>query len=179
MSMVYALAAFRIAVRHQQIEQWQSALHQACLSIQHRTWRQWLAHPHISVDQKVDQWCKILGSVSDSNLRHYLKILLTDRVSSQLPYIYRCFVEQVSDFYQEQTVHVWSAYDVTDEMLAYVIDWTEHRFQKKAKIQVHMLSDQKDDAKIGLFVRAGDWVLDMLMQNQLHQSMLTLSQHQN
>lgn len=160
----YAKAAFEYALEHKSIAQWQQFFVQTRFIMSQEETRKFLRHPDVSEQLIYGLIQGVLGKNLEPAMDHFLKLLCERKRLSLLPTIAELFYHYQAEYEKQLDVDVYAAVALTAEQREALAKKLEIRMQRKVAIKEHL------DPELlgGVFIRAGDVVIDDSLRGRLN-----------
>ncbi|MFK7995132.1 MAG: F0F1 ATP synthase subunit delta [Granulosicoccus sp.] len=158
----YARAIFELASERGGYDQWSSRLAYWSAVVQDESIRTRLAEPGVTAQAKADLIAKVSDGLDDDSLS-LLKLLAENDRLTALPDMHTQFEQLRRDAEGEVEAHVVSAFALTDEQSARIVEALGKRLSRKVKIT----SEVDSDLIGGAIIRAGDLVIDGSIRGRL------------
>lgn len=158
----YAKAIFELAAEKGGYEQWSSRLSYWSAVVQDDNIRARLAEPGVTAQVKADLIAQVSDGL-DEDSKSFLKLLADNDRLSALPDMHFQFEQLRQEAEGEVEAHVVTAYALTDDQAARIVDALGKRLSRKVKIT----SEVDPDLIGGAIIRAGDLVIDGSIRGRL------------
>lgn len=158
----YAKAIFELAAEKGGYEQWSSRLSYWSAVVQDDNIRARLAEPGVTAQAKADLIAQVSDGL-DEDSKGFLKLLADNDRLSALPDMHVQFEQLRQEAEGEVEAHVVTAYALTDDQAARIVDALGKRLSRKVKIT----SEVDPDLIGGAIIRAGDLVIDGSIRGRL------------
>lgn len=158
----YARAIFELASERGGYDQWSSRLGYWAAVVQDDAIRSKLAEPGMTAQAKADLIAKVSDGL-DSDSLSLLKLLAENDRLAALPDMQQQFEQLRSDAEGEVEAHVVSAFALSDDQSARIVEALGKRLSRKVKIT----SEVDADLIGGAIIRAGDLVIDGSIRGRL------------
>lgn len=159
----YALAAFEYAKEHHQFEAWSQMLSTMATFLQQPELLQLLKNPAYSVQQQTELFLNLKPDLLDMARQNFVKLLAENHRLPILPIIAQLFAKLRADSEKTQKVCVKSAVPLPEKYLQKIKTLLENKFRRT--VELHC---QVDSGLIGgLYIQAGDYVIDGSVKGQL------------
>lgn len=158
----YARAIFELATERGSYDEWSGRLGYWASVVQDEAIRTRLAEPGITAQEKADLIAKVSDGLDNDSLSLLKMLAENDRLAS-LPDMYQQYEQLRREAQGEEEAHVISAYELTDEQAASIVEALGRRLSCKVKIT----SEVDPDLIGGAIIRAGDLVIDGSIRGRL------------
>lgn len=159
----YALAAFEYAKDHDQIESWSNMLNAYAAFLQQPELLQFLKNPAYNLKQQTDLLLHLKPDLLDEFKQNFIKLLAENRRLAMLPLIAQLFAQLRAESEKTQEVWLKSAVPLQESYLKKMTALLEKKFQRKVELQCEV----DPDLIGGLYIQAGDYVVDGSVKGQL------------
>ncbi len=158
----YARAIFELATERGSYDEWSGRLGYWASVVQDEAIRTRLAEPGITAQEKADLIAKVSDGLDNDSLSLLKMLAENDRLAS-LPDMYQQYEQLRREAQGEEEAHVISAYELTDEQAASIVEALGRRLSCKVKIT----SEVDPDLIGGAIIQAGDLVIDGSIRGRL------------
>ncbi len=159
----YALAAFEYANKHQQIESWSNFLNAYAAFLRQPELLQLLKNPAYSIQQQTELLLQLKPDLLDASRQNFIKLLVENRRLAVLPMIAEIFAQLRAESEKTQEVLLKSAVPLQESYLQKIEALLEKKFQRKVELRCKV----DPDLIGGLYIQAGDYVMDGSVKGQL------------
>jgi len=167
----YAKAAFRHATEKGQAERWSAMLGFAAAAMQDVRVAQALDNPQLTAEQQANLFIKICGDQLDGPVQNLVRQLTLNKRLAVLPQISILFNALLADEMRKQDVEVYSPFELAEAEKVVLKKALEKKLGKQVNLQTGV-----DKSLIGgVFIRAGDMVIDGSVRGKLQALSQTLS----
>ncbi|RUO33640.1 F0F1 ATP synthase subunit delta [Aliidiomarina soli] len=158
----YAKAAFDFAVEQGALQEWQDMLAFAAQVADDATMQTFLKGA-VSRDKATQLFLSVCGEQLNEKGQNFIKVLAANQRLNALPAILEKFSELRADHDNEVSVDVTSASELSSEQQAKLSTALEKRLARKVKLNCSV----NPDLMGGLYIQAGDTVIDGTLKSQL------------
>lgn len=159
----YAKAAFESAVADGSLDQWSAQLTTAAAVAGQDTIQKVLASPSLTSEQQAQAFIDVCGDALEGKAQNFIKVLAENKRLALLPEISALFEAQKAAREQSVDVQVSTAFELDDATLQALSTALKTKLARDVKV-----STAVDKSLIGgVFVRAGDVVLDGSVRGRL------------
>lgn len=158
----YARAIFELASERGGYDQWSGRLAYWAAVVQDDGMRTRLAEPGVTADAKANLIAQVSDGLDDDSVS-FLKLLAENDRLAAIPDMYSQFEQLRRDAQGEVEAHVVSAYALSDEQSANIVEALGKRLSRKVKIT----SEVDPELIGGAIIRAGDLVIDGSIRGRL------------
>ncbi len=158
----YAKAAFEYAVEKGAVDNWHQMLFFASEVANNEQVATYLSGS-ASVNAQADIFIQLCGEQLDAHGQNLIKVLAENQRLVTLPAVFQLFAEFKAEYDKEIEVEVNSAVELATAQQEKLAAALEKRFARKVKLNCSV-----DSGLVGgLFIRAGDTVIDGSLRGQL------------
>lgn len=158
----YAKAAFDFAVEHGALQEWHDMLIFAAQVAEDKSIQQFLKGT-VGRDKATEIFIGVCGEQLNEKGQNFIKVLAANERLQALPAVLDSFVELRAAHDNEVSVDVTSATELSDEQQAKLSAALEKRLARKVKLNCSV----NPDIMGGLYIQAGDTVIDSTLKSQL------------
>ncbi len=159
----YAKAAFEYAVQHNQLKEWLLVLSNLAEAVKNSAMAAYLKAPGLSSAEQVSALEKIVGTLTPP-VKNFLSLLAQKNRLLALPAVQQLFEQLLADYEKTAEVNIRSAFALSDQQTQVLASGLRKRLGK----EVH-ITTQVDRTLIGgVFIQAGDLVIDASVRGKLN-----------
>lgn len=165
----YAKAAFNFAVEQGALQEWYEMLVFAAQVANDDTMQGFL-NGAVGRDKTAQIFLSVCGEQLNEKGQNFIKVLAANERLNALPAVLEMFSKLRADYDNEVSVDVTSANELSDEQQAKLSAALEKRLERKVKLNCSV----NPDLMGGLYIQAGDTVIDGTLKSQLSKLSNTL-----
>tara|TARA_R110000823_G_scaffold305771_1_gene427972 strand:+ start:19055 stop:19591 length:537 start_codon:yes stop_codon:yes gene_type:complete len=159
----YAKAAFEYARDKSALGEWSQQLATLAAIATDERVAAVLDNPALTDEQQADKLNAVSGDSVSGEVRNFVHILADNKRLALLPEIHRQFELYKANQEKSVDVQVISAYDLSDEMTARLVEVLGRKLEREVKI-----TTSTDQSLLGgVLIRAGDTVIDGSVRGRL------------
>lgn len=158
----YAKAAFDFAVEHGALQEWHDMLIFAAQVAEDASIQQFLKGA-VGRDKATDLFIGVCGEQLNEKGQNFIKVLAANERLHALPAVLELYTELRAAHDNEVSVDVTSATELSEKQQASLSAALEKRLARKVKLNCSV----NPDIMGGLYIQAGDTVIDSTLKSQL------------
>lgn len=161
----YAKAAFEFAQSTDNLTEWSGMLVFSASAVQDSAFAAYLDNPALTRKQAAEAMLAVCDDNLDTNGKNFVRLMAENDRLDLLPAVTELFEELKALYEKSVDVAITSAVDLTDAQLAAISDRLSEKLGRKVNI------NSKTDASLlgGMFIRAGDMVIDASVKGKLNE----------
>lgn len=160
----YAKAAFEYAQSTDALTDWSGMLVFAATAVQESTFAAYLDNPALTRDQASKAMLTVCGDNLDSHGKNFVRLMAENDRLELLPAVAELFEELKALYEKTVDVDITSAVDLSEAQVATISKRLSEKLGRKVNI------NSTTDASLlgGMFIRAGDMVIDASVKGKLN-----------
>ncbi|SRR6056297_464634 len=160
----YAKAAFEYARDKSALAEWSQQIAALAAIAADERMAMVLDNPALTDEQQAEKLSDVAGDSVGAEVKNFIHILAGNKRLALLPEIYRQFELYKANQEKSVDVQVVSAYDLSDEMTARLVEALGRKLEREVK-----MTTSTDPSLIGgVLIKAGDTVIDGSLRGRLN-----------
>ena len=161
----YAKAAFEFAQSTDSLTEWSGMLVFSASAVQETTFAAYLDNPGLTRNQAADAMLTVCGDNLDNHGKNFIRLMAENDRLELLPAVAELFEELKALYEKTVDVAITSAVELSEAQVATI----SKRLSEKLGRKVNINSETDASLLGGMFIRAGDMVMDASVKGKLNE----------